>query len=332
MHRGEITGQFYDVPKIDIGMPFRSNTLTKKNDRKNISPMDDLLLPENNDKPCKTFEYYDPSVTEYAKDATIQPQITFDSRLEFDRTFRTTNGANGNTTKSVNHIQNISTYNTEYINNISINIYNKMCEMTPTNFCIFPLGIMSSLIENDPNIKKILSIINTNEIYHQLKILYNERTFLSRASIILAFNTEKINNTFSHYEDNENNLIEIPMNNPNFAIGFLRNKFNNNINLTLKLFMEYVLNLKHSNINVYCPSFQITNKLKLNNVLNSLKYIHPNSHDKISYFQIIHLAFQNSIYIKKSTICKPVDLSENFIFYIRYVPNNIILFIGQYNS
>lgn len=358
MRRGEITGNFFDITKADIGMPFRSVTVSKKNERRNISVMDDVLDPDIQQESSTSFEYYDPSSTSFARDATAQISVsrdTIDPRLEFDRERINYNqskksGMDGRRINDIDmdtnmrnpklrqrqtdrfsdgSLQNISSYNTDYINNISFNIYNEIARKTCVNFCTFPIGIMATLVENDQNIKKIMSIINTNEIFHQLRIQHANQIITSRASIILNIQPSKVTSVFSHYEDNENHIVEIPMNNPSFAVGFLCNKNGNEICFTQKLFSEYVMNLKRSSVNVYCPSFKITNKLGLNHILSSMGYINNND---IAYAQTIYFESQNNIYIRKTSIRDPVDLSDNFIFYIRYIPNNIVLFIGRHGE
>ena len=348
MRRGEITGQFFNTSNEDFGMPFRSTYLTKKNERRNISTMDDIF----NDKQesTKSFDYYDPSMTTYAcgtSENSMNKKPIDDPRLLMDIE-HVQNKTHNNMNRYVNidtyirtpklrqptnidrftdgSLQNINTSNTDYINTMSFNIFNEIADKTYVNFCVFPIGIMSSLVENDPNIKKIISLINTNEIFYQLKINNMEKTIISRTSIIPHINTSDVTNTFTHYKDNDNHIIEIPMADMKFAVGFVSNKHGNNVQINQKLFYEYVLNLKHSKTNVYCPSFKITNKLGLNNTLSKLGYINNNN---VIYSQTILFNFQNNLYIKKSSVTEQVDLTNNFIFYVRFVPNNILLYIGR---
>jgi hypothetical protein len=370
MHCGEITGQIFDITKEDVGMPFRSVTLSKKGERKNISVMDDIINEDNREL-SPTFDYYDPTSTLYARDASEQMNCstnTDEPRLNFDREQlrlpygRQISGANpmqrlDNTTRNIDvdtetrnqkikqqtrtvntgfdkNVQNISSYNTEYINNISFNIYNEISRGTYVNFCAFPIGIISTFVKNDQNVKKIMSVINTNEIFHQLKMLHTNNTITSRASVALNLIPSKVSEIFSHYEDNDNHVVEIPMDNPNFSIGFVHSKNGKEIQMSHKLFSVYVTNLKRSNVDVYCPAFKITNNLSLNNILKSMGYIRGGD---IGYMQTIYFELQNNVYIKKTaarslSVREPIDLSDNFIFYIRYVPNNIVLFIGRHGE
>lgn len=362
MRRGEITGHFFDMTKEDVGMPFRSMTESKRAERKNRSVMDELVN-DNMEQEVMNFEYFDPSTTPYAHDAGYQPTRyaekdprlaldvectqtmrrpyvpmsftdTANSRIDFDSEMRNPKikprMSNRNLTANEfdRNLQNISSYNSEYINNIALNIFQEIAKQTYINFCTFPLGILSTFIENDQNIKKIMSVVNTKEIFHEIRIHGAQNAIISRSSVILNLNSSVIARTFSHYEDNENHMVEIPMNNANFALGFICNKNGRDILLTQKLFTGYTMNLKKSNRNVYCPAFKITNRLNMTNILASMGYVRNNA----NYMQTIYLESPNNIFIKKSSVGDPIDMSDNFIFYIRYVPNNIILFLGRHGE
>jgi len=357
MRRGEITGQFFDTAKADIGMPYRPTTILKKHDRKNISTMDDIIDPTQTPENEPTFESYDPITTAYAKE--ISEQLTphelsqkvsdsgrtiIDSRLDFDRarinkTTKTDMDSNmrrpqlkqreSTVSYTEKKIHNVSSYNTDYINSLSFSIYNTIAERSIINFCVFPIGVLSTIIENDQTLKKILKSLDNNEIFHQLRIQNTNHIMHSRSSVILNLQSDNTSKMFTHYEDNVNHIIEMPLLNPDFAIGFLYNKNGEMIQPTQRLFMTYIMNLKRSNINVYCPAFKITNKLDLNKILSYMNLIDSNN---IKYEQTIYFEFKNNVFIKKSSVIDPIDLSNNFIFYIRYVPNNVILFIGRHGE
>jgi hypothetical protein len=122
--------------------------------------------------------------------------------------------------------------------------------------------------------------------------------------------------------------------NKKFNIGFIQDKHNNNVILSSRILSVYVANLKHTKINIYKPSFTVSNNLNLTQILTSLGYLqndsihHKNNTSK--YTQIIHFNLVNNIFVKTSNVQQILDLSERFLFYIRYIPNNIILYIGRY--
>jgi hypothetical protein len=330
MRRGEITGNAFDITTADIGMPFRSSSIMKRKEIKSQSIIDNLLaINDEQQTEQNNFQSYDPNTELYAKDITeqINPLIN-DDRLDFDRKHR------NNTVPTIeriadDNIQNMSAQSAEYLNSISCNIFNDIANKTIINFCISPISMLSTLIKNDPNIKKIMSLINCDEIFHQTRINQQENAIISRASIKFNTPTKTLASHFMHYEDNMNNVIEFPMVNKSFSIGFICNKQGNMPVLTSKLINGYIINLKHSKCNIYCPSFKITNKINMNQTFMKLGYLKNNL---LSYLQTIYFEIENNIYIKNTTLNNTIDLSENFIFYIRYIPNNVILFIGRHGS
>lgn len=319
MRRGELTGQLYDVSTVGIGMPIRSIAVTKKNERKNITPIDDVFVVDDlMDNPTYTGMTQLPDSTMDINEYNTSRLNT--NKIEFSRT-----NPQLLDRQISSSLQNISAHNTEYINSMSINLYNAIAIKTQSNFCTSPISILSLIVKNDPNINKILSVINTSEIFNEMKMLHHNE-FVSRSSVITKLNPIKISKTFTHYEDNENNVIELPMTNSNFNIGFICSKKHNMCKLTPKLLSEYILGLKRSNANVYCPSFRVTNKIELNRVLSSMQLIQNNN---VKYSQVTYFESRINAYIKGSTLTEPIDLTENFIFYVRYIPNNVILFIGR---
>lgn len=322
MRRGEITGQILHIDKSDIGLPMRSMTSLKRNEMKHISILDDRELSNgkmNSDMDENSIGYFDPSITSYAQDATAQPlniRHELGDRLEtelprqlIDRTFD-------------RDIQNIGVNNIEYINSFTFNMFNSFYSMTQKSFCILPIGVLSLLAGNDSNIKQIITQLNNSCMYYQNKIGGND--YLSRTSIRIPMTR----NSYMIYENTTYTLIEFPIEQTNFHIGYI---IANNEDFTFpsqKMFLESILNLKKNKANIYCPSLKIVNKLNVNNMLKKMKYI-QNNH--ISYSQTIYFETLNNIYIKQSPIVGSLDLSENFIFYIRFVPNNVILHIGYHS-
>lgn len=314
MHRGEITGHFYDVTTADIGMPFRPEVLTRKQERKYSSHLDqDILDKTNNDelKHNDNFEYYDPSILNYSHtggERQLRP------RRELYETPR--------------KIKNISSFNTDYLNTIAFNIFNEINKKTYSNFCVCPIGILNSLIENDSTINEIISELNTSEIFYQQKNYKN--CMISRASVILKTSVPITNITC--YDNNEISIMEFPMNNKNFAYGMIMNKNEDEIFLTNKNFTGFISNLKYNKLQLYCPNFSVSNKLYLNNTLNTLGYINDNLQ---KYLQTIYFKLSNKILCstkssKYNLTNNNIDFSGNKIFYVRYVPNNVVLFIGKH--
>jgi hypothetical protein len=178
MNRGEITGQFLRIDKSEIGLPMRSTSMTKKEERKNVSVFDNMT--KQNDKAYddneRTFDYFDPYTTSYATDATIQPLHTRIDKHQIRSMIKPMN-------ESMNDsVQNISSYNSEYLNKFTLNVFYNARQTFQQSFCILPIGIMSLLAGNDLNIKKIIRQLNNSEMFYQNKVLGNN--LISRTSVI----------------------------------------------------------------------------------------------------------------------------------------------------
>lgn len=317
MHCGEITGQLYGATPTEIGMPIRSSVNTKREERKNRTIFDNNI---NDDAtPLKNFGYFDPMQTQFGENMTEQQP--FDNTISVKNTpltqFRDNRFNDGS-------IMNISTTTIETINNFSSYIFDEISKKTCISFCVFPLGILGMIVENDPNIKKLLAMTKTNEIFHDIKLYPN--SINSRATVIPIFDKKNITNKFGVYEDINTYAIELPLSDDKFAMGFIWDKHDNEISFTYKLLQGYIANMKHQNTNLICGPFHITNKLKLNSSLRNLGYkINRN----VQYLQTIVVNDKKNAYVKASNVNPPIIVPDHCIFYVRNVPNNIIIFIGR---
>ena len=352
MNIGEITGSFFGLSKEDIGMPFRPETNTKRNERKNISLIDELVgIHNTGEEQTASFKYYDPTLASFENtnfnNAPVAKRGFENSRLDFDvlckknpmlnvldnRNFSQQPMEQENNPELdnmfENKLQNINSSDSDYLNRLSCNMFENISNNSYSNFSIFPIGILSTLIQNDPNIEQIMKKINTSEINHTFRSFPNEKIIMSRLSMIINLNSKSLTSTYGLYGDNDNIIVDFPLRNPEFAIGFIKNKTQYGSQLTPKIFNEYMMNLKRIKSNIYCPSFKIANKLNMNKTLASLSIIKKTN---ISYMQTICVESSNNIIIKNTSfnnIDNSIDLSENFIFYVRFVPNNLILILGK---
>ena len=296
MKRGEITGEFFDISKADIGMPFRSIAITKKNDRKNISVMDDLVRP-NDTQPAKSFGYHDPYTSLYHERLECQNELP----------------------------QNISIYDATYMNSFSFKIYNEFAKNTYVDFCISPIGALSMLVERDKNIDAIIHAVDD---FVYLKKSISPTMCVSRSS----FAVKKGKSELRSYTDNDNYVLEFQTQHQPISMGFIASKKHmscDSLNLNTKLFTEYITNLGGFYSSVSCPCFKIANKLNMNNTLQSLGMAHRGLP---KYFQTVYFELSDDISKITSRLTDVYDLNKNFVFYVRYVPNNVILFIGRRSS
>lgn len=336
MNRGELTGELFGITKLDVGMPMRSQYTTKKLERSNPSILDDTIdinFARNSEQSAEpvSFRYYDPyasqggsqfqpvNQSQYSQ-RQIQPRIRVEhnDRLRDDEKMRHNESCEC-------QIQNIDNVNSEYINSIAFDIYNEFCKATNHDFCVFPIGIMRNLIERDMSLNKILTQLNNSEIFHQSKSSVN--SLISRVSSVVALDSQQIKNKIMYYEDHDNMVVELPMQNPNLAFGIICNQNKENINLNSKLFSSYMMNLRKTNINIFIPAFEMPNNLDVTSILQNLGHLRQGH---IKYVQTLYFKFQNAVYIK-NTIGRPlIDLSDKIVYYVRHVPNNVVLFTGRH--
>lgn len=313
MNLGEITGQIYGMSKLEKGMPFRSQYTTKRNERGHFSTLEEDVNIQTDkgtaDESKTSFRYFDPAMTSVGKSEFQQisdtPHESYNEIAE-------------------RQLQNITSGNSEYVNTIAFNMYNEIGKMTMFDFCIFPIGIMQNLIERDMTIAKIMTQVNNSEIYHENRQSIN--TMASRTSALISLDPQRVKGKINYYEDVNNIAIEFPMSTAGFSFGIICDKNQGEISLNSKLFSSFVSNLKKTNVNVYLPAFRQTNKLNVNIALKNLGYI---STDMVKYTQSLYVEFQKTLLIKSASARPIVNLSNNFIYYIRYVPNNVVLFIGR---
>lgn len=346
MNRGELTGEIFGTSKVALGMPVRSQFISKRQERKNLSVLDDTIDinmtrgSQTLDTPA-SFHYFDPamqshSISEFDTgtqsltqqrdiDQMPPPQASWAVRSPtLTSTPASTDSMQFNELQE-GQLQNIHSINADYINNMAFDIYNEFCKSTNHDFCVFPIGIMRNLIERDLSINKIMSIVNNTEMFHQTRVSGNK--IISRATAQLSLDAQTIKNKLSYYEDNDNMVVEFPMNNPSFAFGIICDRDKGLINLSSRLFSSYMMNLRKQNINVFVPAFKMPNTLNATGILRNLGHVRS---DRIHYLQTLYFEFQNAVYIKNSMGRPVINLSEHIIYYIRYVPNNVLLFIGRH--
>lgn len=187
-----------------------------------------------------------------------------------------------------------------------------------------------------------------------------------------SFNTMvdlmNLTNEFPYYENNLIQMIEMPYVGDEFCMGSLLPKNPNNDSLSkinLSELYEYINRLSICDVNVFFPKFTHRKKYELVPYLKNLKLIdlfHPieanleniseRTIDSNNYISnIIHEAVVivdeegteaaaatvvvNRMYITSISIPKPPKIfraDHSFIYYIRHIPTNTIMFIGDYHG
>ena len=153
-----------------------------------------------------------------------------------------------------------------------------------------------------------------------------------------------------YFEDEFYQILEMQFSNPDLSMGFLLPKTKNPINIDNNQLQYYISNLKNTTFSVIqIPRFKQQAKFKIDNLFKKmgltnifsnadLSDITPNN--KLYISDVIHQTFiyvneQGSLY-QKNIEQKSNNIKINFIanhpflYYVRYKPLNIIIFIGYY--
>lgn len=274
------------------GMPVRPEIITTKNDKRvNVSVIDNLV-----DTHTKRMYDENEQTNGLSGDSTIGMSLITDSPLK-----------------------NISMVTTEHLNAMSISIYNKILENTIGKFVLCTPCIISMFIDGDNTLTSILRELSNKFMYHDKKI--SDYAMNTRSSAKIDTNTKD----FMVYEDNNLKMIECIFN-TKFALGFFINKSNNEFHLNEKIFYGYVSNLVKSHTNIKCIPFVISNKINMSSSLRSLGYISNNyRYIHTNYFELCKTQFISDVMTKNTTVIK-----NNYTFYVRHIPNNVILYIGNH--
>jgi serine protease inhibitor len=162
--------------------------------------------------------------------------------------------------------------------------------------------------------------------------------------------------THMYFEDNLNQILEMRYTDGQTTMGFILPKGNMQLNLTNEQFGYYISRLSSTKIDsVQIPKFQQQSKFKIDNLFKKMgmKELFTNADlseitptDELLYVSdILHQAFINvdeqgteAGAVTAATVTYNVSSSKGpsfianhpFIYYIRFVPTNSLLFIGTY--
>lgn len=221
--------------------------------------------------------------------------------------------------------------------------------------------IKNILQENDIDALTILILINT--IYFKAKWLHE---FKSNNTEKMQFNNKSKNellqvdmmyqeNYFDYYENDNIQLLEMSYKNKDYAMGIVLPKGNDiPPKLTSDQIDEFINNLKRENVELHLPKFKhrkniqlvpLLQKLGVNDLFNSSAklsiakeaYISKIIHEAVvivdetgteaAAVTVAVMTAMMAMPPKKKIIFKA---DHPFIYYIRYKPNNMLLFYGAF--
>ncbi|CAH6421744.1 Serpin (serine protease inhibitor) [uncultured virus] len=246
----------------------------------------------------------------------------------------------------------------------SFDQYNYHKEINKINSKInnYTNGLIKQAIQPNilnPNLSTV--IVNIIYFYSNWKNAFQENnTFVKKfisthqKNVYMMHQKDTFNN---YFEDNLNQIIELDFSDDSFVMGLiLPKKFDNKLNISSEQFDFYIKNLNKKKINnIQIPKFTQSTKWKLNKLLKEIGLKNIFSHIDISSItnqrSDLHIsdAIHEAIIIINekgvtsstfvSTMISTYSVSQDsinfiadhpFIYYIRYLPLNIILFIGNY--
>lgn len=210
-----------------------------------------------------------------------------------------------------------------------------------------------------------LILISTIYFYSQWKYPFDKK--YTKIELFNGINQKQVymmqqsKTTHKYFEDRINQILEMDYTDGVFAMGLIlpKDQYSQPIINSYEQYEYYINNLKSMEINlVKIPKFKCETKYQIDNlfkkyglkdVFNNLdisEIIPPFNNQPIGIEQIIHNAviivdeqgtkaaavtsmlLSNSIEPKKQTI--NFIANHQFVYYIRHVPSNTIIFIGQY--
>ena len=250
----------------------------------------------------------------------------------------------------INYISNMSIVDTIDMNNIS-----KEIARLNNNALYKTKGIVKNILKQKI-INQNTSIIQINAIIFSSEWKYNfelvkYRTFYgdNQRDINMMIQQKKI---YKYFEDNINKIIEIDFKSEKLSMGIIMSKTNSELAINHEQIEYYISKLTDTLISyIEIPKFTQQSRYRVDSIFKkqgirdlfinaNLDDITP-SNDIVYLSDIIHQTYfainengkiHNKINKHGENIKRGINFIANhpFIYYLRYVPDNIILMIGQF--
>lgn len=151
--------------------------------------------------------------------------------------------------------------------------------------------------------------------------------------------------TFQYYSDEKIQLVEMPLENTNYQFGVVLPKkyeeedtmpfsINDAPLFTFGQINEFINNTQLRNLEIYLPKFQRNNPLELITIVEKMGYI-TNLDSLTHSTKIVVSESDTEIVEPKITLNTKYTLfkaNHTFVYYIRYVPDNLFLIYGDYQG
>ncbi|ARF10065.1 serpin [Indivirus ILV1] len=221
-------------------------------------------------------------------------------------------------------------------------------------------GLIKDTISNrDIDLSTIMILINT--IYFKANWMNEFNPNKTHKSTFRGLD-KKINmmtqtNNFNYHENNDLQIIEIPYKQNDYTMGIILPKGDEIPIISNNKFISLIDNLKTERIELYLPKFTHRKNIQLVPILQNLgitdlfnSNANLNISDKAYVSKIIHEsvvivdekgteAAAVTVVIMKSMAVMPLYIKpiifradHEFIYYIRHIPTNTLLFYGNFNG
>ena len=217
--------------------------------------------------------------------------------------------------------------------------------------------IKNTLKENDINNMTIMILINT--IYFKANWLHEfniENTYKERFNNTKQVDMMYQQNNFNYYENNKLQMIELPYKNEDYVMGIILPKDNKIPIINTSQFNDLVNSLQEEKVQLHLPKFKhrkniqlvpILEKLGVTDLFNNKANLDLAKEAYVS--KIIHEAVvivdekgteaaAVTVIIMKQMMAMPTKkpiifkADHEFIYYIRHIPTNMILFYGNFDG
>lgn len=221
-------------------------------------------------------------------------------------------------------------------------------------------GLIKNIIPqlSDDDVMLILNIIYFKSLWkHEFdKTMTRKDYFNGETNKMVDF--MNITEKFDYYEDNIFQTVELPYKTNLFTMGFILPTQKNFVMPTMEQIYSYIGNLSTHEVKVTIPKFEQTTRVGMNNVLQKMGLVSmfaencqdfgKISNDGIHVSNVIHMAVikvdeAGTEATAATTIAMCVNkcskdtkkiyyfnANHPFLYYIRHVPSNMIIFLGKY--
>lgn len=220
-------------------------------------------------------------------------------------------------------------------------IINSIAKNISSNQIINPMS--NSILKNSSLLLFDLSYIKI--IWNSAKFSITQDKFYNSTNIKKIITMTATDTVCQYYEDSKNQIIELDINQNNFSFGIvLPKKIYDDPIITVEQFSNYTSQLMKCKINIKMPKFKIANKFKIENLFKKYGLVCDVDISELilsnkQNFKITDIMHNAAIVVDESNYnnndnAKKVNASFNanhpFLYYVKYTPLNLILFIGQY--